>query len=125
MTDDDKANMKYKAEKCFKVLGFTKAENVSASVLVKMSLCMRKPTVYICENKGTDQRLCFCYTVQSIFFLIPKIQAFSHFQRLYRPVCVRPGRKPKLLVFSCTDSNVLRFCPLIITIYATFCCFFF
>ena len=29
MTEDDKANMKYKAEKCFKVLGFTKAENVS------------------------------------------------------------------------------------------------
>ncbi|XP_053382453.1 X-ray repair cross-complementing protein 5-like [Mercenaria mercenaria] len=28
MTDDDKLNMKYKAEKCFKVLGFTKAENV-------------------------------------------------------------------------------------------------
>ena len=29
MTEDDKTNMKYKAEKCFKVLGFTKAENVS------------------------------------------------------------------------------------------------
>jgi len=28
MTDDDKLNMKYKAEKCFKVLGFTKNENV-------------------------------------------------------------------------------------------------
>lgn len=28
MTEDDKLNMKYKAEKCFKVLGFTKAENV-------------------------------------------------------------------------------------------------
>ena len=92
MTDDDKANMKYKAEKCFKVLGFTKAENVSPSVLVKMSLCMRKPTDY--------------------------------FQRLYRQVCVRPGRKPKLLVFSCTGSNVLRFCPLIITVHAIFCFFF-
>lgn len=29
MTEDDKLNMKYKAEKCFKVLGFTKSENVS------------------------------------------------------------------------------------------------
>ncbi|XP_052251500.1 X-ray repair cross-complementing protein 5-like isoform X2 [Dreissena polymorpha] len=28
MTEDDKTNMKYKAEKCFKVLGFTKTENV-------------------------------------------------------------------------------------------------
>ncbi|XP_060075599.1 X-ray repair cross-complementing protein 5-like isoform X2 [Ylistrum balloti] len=28
MSEDDKANMKYKAEKCFKILGFTKPENV-------------------------------------------------------------------------------------------------
>ena len=29
MSEDDKANMKYKAEKCLKVLGFTKMEHVS------------------------------------------------------------------------------------------------
>lgn len=28
-SEDDKEAMKFKAEKCFKVLGFTKAENVS------------------------------------------------------------------------------------------------
>ncbi|KAL3890820.1 hypothetical protein ACJMK2_003097 [Sinanodonta woodiana] len=28
MSEDDKENMKYKAEKCFKVLGFTKSENI-------------------------------------------------------------------------------------------------
>ncbi|XP_021378174.1 X-ray repair cross-complementing protein 5-like [Mizuhopecten yessoensis] len=31
MSEDDKANMKYKAEKCFKILGFTKPENVKRS----------------------------------------------------------------------------------------------
>jgi ribosomal protein L30/L7E len=28
MSEDDKLNMKYKAEKCLKALGFTKMENV-------------------------------------------------------------------------------------------------
>ena len=37
MTEDDKANMKYKAEKCFKVLGITKAENVRLKLLYTMA----------------------------------------------------------------------------------------
>ena len=42
--------------------------------------------------------------VQSLFFLNPKSQAFSLLLWLYRLVCVRPGRKPKLLVFLCKGS---------------------
>ena len=71
---------------------------------------MRKPDFCLCENKGTDQlhsnceadqRLCFHYTDCTITLLNPKFQAFSLFQRLYSLVCVRCGRKCKLLVFSC------------------------
>ena len=43
---------------------------------------------------------------QSFFFLNPKFQASNHLLWLYKPVCVGPGRKPKLLVFSRTDLNV-------------------
>ena len=35
----------------------------------------------------------------------PKFQASSLLLWLSRPVCVGPGRKLKLLVFSCEDSN--------------------
>ena len=42
--------------------------------------------------------------VQYLFFLNPKFQASSHLLRLYRLVCVRPGGKHILLVFSCKDS---------------------
>ena len=55
----------------------------------QMSLVMRKPAFYICENKDADQlrgnreadqRLCFFATriVQSLYFLNPKFQASSH-----------------------------------------------
>ena len=42
--------------------------------------------------------------VQSLFFLNPKFQASSHLIKLYRPVCVRPGRKLRRPVFSCRGS---------------------
>ena len=38
--------------------------------------------------------------VQFLFFLNPKFQASSLFLRLYRPVCVGPGRKSRRPVFS-------------------------
>ena len=38
--------------------------------------------------------------VQSLFFLITKFQASSHFLWLYSPVCVGPGRKSRRPVFS-------------------------
>ena len=75
---------------------------------------MRKPTICIGENKDADQlrgnreadqRLCFRYTDSTISLLLnPKFQVSNHLLRLYSPVCVRPGRNPKLLVFSCTGS---------------------
>ena len=37
--------------------------------------------------------------VQSLVFLNPKCQASSLLLRRYRPVCVRPGRKPRRPVF--------------------------
>ena len=43
--------------------------------------------------------------VQFLFYLNQKFQASSSFLCLYRPVCVGPGRNPKLLVFSRTGSN--------------------
>ena len=72
---------------------------------------MGKPTICIGENKGADQlrsnisAFAFAtWIVQSLFFLHPKFQASSYLLRLYRPVCVGPGRKTKLLVFSRTGS---------------------
>ena len=76
---------------------------------------MGKPTICIGENKGADQlrsnceadqRLSFRYMDSTIPFLLKsKIQTSNLLLRLYRPVCVRPGLKPKLLIFSCTGSN--------------------
>ena len=64
---------------------------------------MRKPDFCQGENKGTDQlrsnceadqRLVFAtQIVQFLVYLYPKFQASS--LRLYRPVCVRTGRKPR------------------------------
>ena len=89
----------------------------------KLSVYMTKPTMYvctlqyisrvirksafrICENKGSDQLQDNCTAdqghcfllhiviVQSLFFLNPKFQAFSHLLWLYSLVCVGPGQKP-------------------------------
>ena len=40
------------------------------------------------------------WIVQSLFYLNPKFQAFSHLLWVYSLVCVRPGRKPRRPVFS-------------------------
>ena len=81
----------------------------------KMSRVVRKPGFCICENKDADQlrgnreadqRLCFRYTeIQSLYFLNSKFQASSHLQWLHSPVCVGPGRKPRIPVFSQRGSN--------------------
>ena len=42
--------------------------------------------------------------VHPLFYLNPKFQGSSLLLRLYRLVCVRSGRKPKLLFFSCKGS---------------------
>ena len=70
---------------------------------------MRKATTCIGETKSadqlyTDKHFCFRYTVSikiQSFFLSPKVQASIYCLRFYRLVCVGPGRKPELLVFSC------------------------
>ena len=41
----------------------------------------------------------FATRIVQILFFNPKFQASSLFLRLYRPVCVAPGRKPKRPVF--------------------------
>ena len=67
------------------------------------SLIMRKPAFCICENKGADQLCAFVFAtqiVQSLYFLNPKFQASSHLLWWNSPVCVRPDRKPRRLVFS-------------------------
>ena len=46
-------------------------------------------------------------TVQFLFFVNPKIQASSLLLRLYRPVHVRPGGKPRRPVFSLSGSYEL------------------
>ena len=79
---------------------------------------MGKPTICICENKDADQlrgnreadqRLCFRYTDSTISLLSTfKIPSFSLyiavFYDCHRPVCVRPGGEPQLLIFSRTGS---------------------
>ena len=99
------------------------------SIIVKslnfeMSLVMRKPDFCICENKDADQlrgnreavtaKLISAFVfatkiVQSLYFLNPKFQASSHLVRLYSPVCVGPGRKPRRPVFSQRGSNKLLY----------------
>ena len=66
----------------------------------------KKTTICIGKNKGADQLrincgadqcLCFfvfTWIVQFLYFLNPKFPAYYHLLRLYRPVCVRPGRNP-------------------------------
>ena len=82
-----------------------------------MSRDMRKQDFCICENKDADQlrgnreadqRLCFRNS-DSTIPLLPKyeISASIHLVRLYSPVCVGPGRKPRRPVFSQRGSYVV------------------
>ena len=77
---------------------------------------MGKPTICIGENKDADQRrgnreadqrLCFRYSDSTIPLLL-KFEASSSFLCLYRPVCVRPVRKPHCW-FSHEMAQMLKF----------------
>ena len=47
----------------------------------------QEKTVFcICGNRSADQRFCFRYIVQSLYFLNPKFKASSHIMWLYIPV---------------------------------------
>ena len=81
---------------------------------------MRKPALYICENKGVgqlsgdrevDQRL-FLATriVQSLFFLNPKFQASSHLLSLYSPVSDQVKNSENR--FSHNEANMRKICLL-------------
>ena len=72
-----------------------------------MSCVMRKPDFCLGENKGADRIAklipAFVFTswiVQFLYFLKTKFQASSHLLWMYSLVCVRPGGKPRRLVFS-------------------------
>ena len=80
---------------------------------------MRKPVFCLCKNKDADQ---LCSTaqlisasdfpariVQFLLYLYPKFQDSNFLLRLYRPVCVRPGRKHQRPVFSRRSSYVKSF----------------
>ena len=70
---------------------------------------MRKPTFCICENKGADQLRSNCAADQSLCFRFkdstipllpnPNFQASSNLLRMYSPISVEPGRKPRRQVF--------------------------
>ena len=74
----------------------------------EISRAMRKLDFCICENKEADQLCSYCSANQHLCFrhgeLIPsssyiRNSLLTFFLRLYRPVCVRPGRKPQRLLF--------------------------
>ena len=59
------------------------------------------------KNKGAKLISAFVFAtriVRSLSYLNTKFQASYHLLWLYSPVCVGPGQKPKLLVFSRTGS---------------------
>ena len=56
-------------------------------------------------NREADQRLCFRYT-DSTTPLVSKSEVSSHLLWLYSPVCMGPGRKPRIPVFSQQGSII-------------------
>ena len=79
----------------------------------KLSRLMRKPTICICENKGTDQLcgnreagLCLCFRYSdSTLPLLLKSEILACFCD-WRPVCVGPGRKTPNCWFSHVNAQI-------------------
>ena len=67
-----------------------------------VSRVLGKPAFCLCENKDTGPFCsnCSVFATQSFQLLNSKFQGTSLFLRLYRQVCVGPGRKPQRL-FCC------------------------
>ena len=61
---------------------------------------MGKPTICICENKGANQRLCFCYT-DSTIPLLPKYEISCFY---LSSVLVQAG-----LCGTCSETTLLVF----------------
>ena len=90
-----------------KFLNFT--ENEQLQKKNNNLYCKNKGADQLCSNCTIDQHLCFdTQIVKSHFYLNLKFHASVCFLRLYRLVCVVPCRIPKLLVFSCEGSNMLK-----------------
>ena len=68
------------------------------SLRCHLSRAMRKTDFCLCENKGADQLRTNCEADQRLCFRYTDAQSFL--LRMYRPVCVRPDRKPRRPVFS-------------------------
>ena len=74
----------------------------------------RKPDLCLGKNKDADQLCSNCtataqlisafvfatWMAQFLFYLNLKLQASNYFHSLHRPVCVRPGQRPRRPVFS-------------------------
>ena len=84
----------------------------------RMSQCIRKPTICICQTKGadqlysnctTDQRLCFRYSDSKIhLFLKSKISSFwPDSETVHVGLCQTWSETKKMLVFSCEGSLIL------------------
>ena len=75
-------------------------------------ICANKDADQMCDIRAADQRLCFRY-LDSTIPLLPKSEIFkplySHLLKMYSPVCVGPGRKPRRQVFSRRGSYVTYF----------------
>ena len=104
------------------VLGFQHSPYVDPSNKhLDLSRIVRKPDFSYAKTKA---QISFAVTaklisasvfttriVRFLFFLNPKFQASSLLLWLYRPVCVRPGRKPRRPVFLHHGSFI---CPYLI-----------
>ena len=74
-----------------------------------LCLCENKGADQLCSYCTADQHICFHYKDSTISLLKPKFQASSLFLRLYRPVCVGSGRKPRRPIFLRRGSNTHMF----------------
>ena len=82
-----------------------------------LSLCMGKQRFAFAKTKtqisfAVTAKLISAFVfdtriVQFLLCLYPKFQDSSFLLWLYSLVCVGPGRKPKMLVFSCTGSSII------------------
>ena len=95
----------------------------------KMSHRIRKPTICICQNKGANQlcsnctaHQCLCFRFVDSSNLNQKFQASSYFLWLYRPMCVRLGRKPWRPVFSMMQIKCMLMCFWSMTQHFLSCC---
>ena len=76
---------------------FNTYENKRLCWLCQTTICIgkNKGADQLCINCGADHAFVFStWIVQFLSFLNPKFPASYHLLRLYRPVCVRPGRNP-------------------------------